>query len=80
MEGFAKILAEELEAGEKIRVNTLIPGPIDSPLRKKLFPAEDKTQLPTMESLIPFYCYLFTPKSIGVTGQTIDAHTFLIPG
>jgi NAD(P)-dependent dehydrogenase (short-subunit alcohol dehydrogenase family) len=43
LEGFSKILAEELEAAQKIRVNTLIPGPVNSPLRKKLFPAEDKT-------------------------------------
>ena len=41
LEGLAKILAEELEAAGKIRVNTLIPGAIDSPLRKRAYPAED---------------------------------------
>ena len=43
LEGLAKILPEELETAKKIRVNTLLPGAIDSPLRKKLFPAEDKS-------------------------------------
>lgn len=73
--GFAKILAEELEASQKIRVNTLIPGPVDSPLRKRLFPAEDKSKLPAMDSLNNVYTYLFSPESIGVSGQTIDAQS-----
>ncbi len=76
MEGLAKILAEELEAANKIRVNTLIPGAVDSPLRKRAYPAEDKAKLPTMASLAPAYLYLFGSQSIGVTGQTIEAATF----
>ncbi len=76
LEGFAKILAEELESAGKIRVNTLIPGSVDSPIRKKLFPAEDKSKLPAMQSLAPLYNYLFSSASLGVTGQTIDAQTF----
>ncbi len=76
VEGFSKILAEELESANKIRVNTLIPGAINSPLRKKLFPAEDKTKLPAMDSLNKIYTYLFSSESVGVTGQTIEAQTF----
>lgn len=78
LEGFAKILAEELEAGQKIRVNTLVPGPVDSPLRKKTYPAEDKSKLPPMSSLNAIYCYLFGSASIGITGQIFDAQTFKI--
>jgi len=76
LEGLAKILAEELEASGKIRVNTLIPGPVDSPLRKRVYPAEDKSRLPSMASLAAVYLYLFGSESIGVTGQAIDARTF----
>jgi NAD(P)-dependent dehydrogenase (short-subunit alcohol dehydrogenase family) len=76
LEGFAKILAEELEAGQKIRVNTLVPGPVDSPFRKRAYPAEDKNKLPAMDSLAGAYSYLFTSQSIGITGQVIDARTF----
>ena len=76
MEGLAKILAEELEAANKIRVNTLIPGAVDSPLRKRAYPAEDKAKLPTMASLAPAYLYLFGSQSVGVTGQAIEAATF----
>jgi len=78
LEGFAKILAEELEGGEKIRVNTLVPGPVDSPLRKKAYPAEDKARLPGLQSLASIYCYLFDSASIGITGQVFDAQTFKI--
>ena len=76
LEGLAKILAEELESFNKIRVNTLIPGPVDSPLRKRAYPAEDKAKLPKMESLGAVYLYLFGAQSLGVTGQTVDARTF----
>lgn len=76
LEGLALILAEELESFRKIRVNVLIPGPIDSPLRKRAFPAEDKSKLPAVASLEPVFNYLFGADSLGVTGQTIDARTF----
>jgi NAD(P)-dependent dehydrogenase (short-subunit alcohol dehydrogenase family) len=78
MEGYANILAEEHEAFGKIRVNILIPGPVDSQLRKKAYPAEDKDKLPTMKSLAPIYLYLFGSESIGITGQAIDARTFYL--
>jgi NAD(P)-dependent dehydrogenase (short-subunit alcohol dehydrogenase family) len=76
MEGFAHVLAEELEGAGKIRVNVLIPSPVDSPLRKRAYPAEDKTKLPAMISLAPIYEYLFSDDSLNVTGQTINAHHF----
>ncbi|MCK5828782.1 MAG: SDR family NAD(P)-dependent oxidoreductase [Methylococcales bacterium] len=76
LEGFSKILSEELESSQKIRVNTLIPGPVNSPLRKKLFPAEDKSKLPAMDSLNNVYTYLFSSESIGISGQRINAQTF----
>jgi NAD(P)-dependent dehydrogenase (short-subunit alcohol dehydrogenase family) len=79
LEGMAKILAEELEAEGKIRVNVLVPGPVNSPLRRKLFPAEDKAQLPPMTSLDSVYQYLFSDLSTGITGQIIDAQSFSKP-
>ncbi|GAB6140293.1 YciK family oxidoreductase [Methylosoma difficile] len=76
LEGLAKILAEELQAQQQIRVNTLVPGPVDSPLRKRAYPAEDKSKLPALSSLDAVYLYLFGPQSLGMSGQTIDARTF----
>jgi NAD(P)-dependent dehydrogenase (short-subunit alcohol dehydrogenase family) len=76
LEGYADILADELESVGKIRVNVLIPGPVDSPLRKRAYPAEDKSKLPSMNSMAPVYCYLFGSESVGITGQAFDARTF----
>jgi NAD(P)-dependent dehydrogenase (short-subunit alcohol dehydrogenase family) len=76
LEGLAHVLAEELESFNKIRVNVLIPGPVDSPLRRRAYPAEDKSRLPGMETVAPVYLYLFGHQSIGITGQAIDARTF----
>jgi NAD(P)-dependent dehydrogenase (short-subunit alcohol dehydrogenase family) len=76
LEGLSRILAEELESSNKIRVNIMIPGPVDSPLRRRAYPAEDKEKLPAMESLAPVYLYLFGSQSIGTTGQAVDARTF----
>jgi NAD(P)-dependent dehydrogenase (short-subunit alcohol dehydrogenase family) len=76
LEGFAKILAEELEAFKKVRVNTVVPGPIASPIRKKAFPAEDTGLYLDIPALMSVYRYLFSPECSGLTGQTIDARTF----
>lgn len=76
LEGFAKILAAELEFFNKIRVNTLIPGPVDSPARRNAFPAEDKSQIAKPAILEPVYQFLFGAESIGITGQCIDARTY----
>lgn len=77
LEALAQILAKELEQSKKIRVNILIPGVIDSPLRKRSYPGEDKTNLPKMDSLKEIYTYLFSDKSIGVTAQSLNAQTYL---
>lgn len=76
LEGFAHILAKEVEANGKVRVNVFLPGPVDSPLRRFAYPAEDRRKLATMDSLAPVYLYLFSTQSLGVNGQTIDARTF----
>jgi NAD(P)-dependent dehydrogenase (short-subunit alcohol dehydrogenase family) len=72
-EGFAGILADELESAAKIRVNTLVPGPVDSPLRKIAFPAENPQQQINAESLQKLYIYLLGPGSRGQNGQIFDA-------
>ncbi len=72
MEGLARILADEHETASKIFVNIFTPYPVNSPLRKRSHPAEDKSKLPTMDSLAPIYEYLFGDK-LTVTGKNIDA-------
>lgn len=71
LEGLAKTLAEELQSASKIRVNTLLPGPVNSPLRKRAYPAEDKSRLADPAALAEVYVYLFGSRSVEVTGQVI---------
>ena len=74
LEGFAKILADEFEGSGNLRVNTLLPGPVKSPLRFKAFPGEDSADLNDPESLADIYVYLLGPASRGTTGQTIQSN------
>lgn len=77
MEGFAGILADELDSAAKVRVNTLIPGPVDSPLRKKAFPAEHPSKQVAAESLEKLYIYLLSSASREQNGQIFNAKDFI---
>lgn len=61
--------AQELENRPKVRFNSIVPGPLQSPQRKKTHPGEVHSELPTMESAMPLYLYLMGDDSIGVTGK-----------
>jgi NAD(P)-dependent dehydrogenase (short-subunit alcohol dehydrogenase family) len=61
--------AQELENRPNIRLNTIVPGPLQSPQRKKTHPGEVHGALPTMESAMPLYLYLMGDDSSDVTGK-----------
>jgi hypothetical protein len=60
--------AQELESRPNIRFNSLVPGALQSPQRKKTHPGEVHSDLPSMESAMPLYLYLMGDESIGITG------------
>lgn len=64
-----QIWAQELENRPNIRFNSIIPGPLQSPQRKKTHPGEVHSELATMESAMPLYLYLMSDDSMGVTGK-----------
>jgi NAD(P)-dependent dehydrogenase (short-subunit alcohol dehydrogenase family) len=70
LETLVKIQADEWSGDERCRINTVVPGPINSPLRSKTHPGELADALPSPESLLPIYLYLLGPDSHGVSGQT----------
>jgi NAD(P)-dependent dehydrogenase (short-subunit alcohol dehydrogenase family) len=72
LEALTTILSEELEQAPNIRVNTLIPGPVNSPLRRKTHPGENPGSLPQMADLMPWYLWLMGPDSREVRGQVIE--------
>lgn len=69
---WADIAAKEWDTIPDLRINTLIPGPVQSPQRTKTHPGEEKASLPVVESLLPTFLYLLGPDSKGVSGKTFD--------
>jgi NAD(P)-dependent dehydrogenase (short-subunit alcohol dehydrogenase family) len=61
--------AQELENRPNIRFNSIAPGALKSPQRKKTHPGELHSELPTLESAMPLYLYLMGDDSIGDTGN-----------
>lgn len=72
-ETLVKIWAQELEVFPNLRINALIPGPVQSPQRKKSHPGELHANLPTAEAIMPLYLYLMGHDSAGVSGQVFEA-------
>ena len=68
-----QIMADELEANSRIRVNSIDPGPVRTNLRAKVYPAIDPTTWPEPETVTGTYLYLLGPDSRGVTGQALNA-------
>jgi NAD(P)-dependent dehydrogenase (short-subunit alcohol dehydrogenase family) len=63
--------AQELESRPNIRFNSIAPGALQSPQRKKTHPGEVHSELPTIESAMPLYLYMMGDDSIGINGKVI---------
>ena len=70
LETLALIQADEWSGEQHPRINTIIPGPVNSPLRNKTHPGELADSLPPPEALAPLFLYLLGPDSRSVNGQT----------
>ena len=68
----AKVWALELENYPNLRINTVVPGPVQSPQRSKSHPGEIPTSQPPVERLMPLYLYLMGADSRGISGQTFS--------
>ncbi len=71
-EALSTMLAQELEGGGSLRVNTLNPGPVLTRMRRQAYPAEDPARLPAPESIVAPYLWLLSAASRGITGQSLD--------
>ncbi len=70
VEALVKIQAEEWDVLPNLRINTLVPGPVNSPQRAKTHPGEAKHSMRQPEDLMATYLYLMGPDSQAVSGQT----------
>lgn len=71
VEALVKIQAEEWEILPHMRINAVVPGPVNTPQRAKTHPGEIKQTLPQPEDLMATYLYLMGPDSKAVSGQVI---------
>lgn len=75
LETLTKIWSQELELSSRVRMNTLIPGPVATPFRTRTHPGELSEMLPDTNTLMPQYLYLMGPDSGSVSGQVIACDT-----
>jgi NAD(P)-dependent dehydrogenase (short-subunit alcohol dehydrogenase family) len=74
LETLTRIWSQELEQTSRVRMNTLIPGPVATPFRTRTHPGELAETLPDAGSLMSQYLYLMGPDSHSVRGQIIECH------
>lgn len=72
-EGLMQTLADEIDGLGSLRANSINPGATRTDMRAQAYPAEDPTNNPTPEEIMPVYLYLMGPDSAGVNGQAFDA-------
>jgi NAD(P)-dependent dehydrogenase (short-subunit alcohol dehydrogenase family) len=72
LEPMVQIWAQELEnLHPNLRINALIPGPVNSPIRRKTHPGEDQMSIAQPEDLMPAYLYLMGDDSAHIKGEVI---------
>ncbi|HRA42538.1 MAG TPA: YciK family oxidoreductase [Gammaproteobacteria bacterium] len=70
LNGLMQTLADELETNTRIRVNSVNPRQVRTPLRASAYPAENTKDLPLPETILPLYLYLMGSDSQDVRGRT----------
>ena len=73
LESVRSMLAQELEGEPRIRVNSVNPGRMRTPMRAAAYPAEDPSSVPTPLSVSGPFLYLLSALSRGIDGQYIEA-------
>ncbi len=75
LETLTRVWADELEAEENLRINTLIPGQVATTLSARTHPGLDPQSLPNAGDLMPWYLYLMGADSRAVRGQIVECQT-----
>lgn len=71
LEAYFKIQADEW-ADSPMRINLIIPGPLNTPQRARTHPGEAKMSLRQPDDLLPKLLYLMGPDGVDVRGQIIE--------
>jgi len=73
VEGLMQVLADEVESGGRIRVNSVNPGPTRTAMRRKAYPDEDASKLVAPEDVAPAFLRLLGAAGRGLNGRALDA-------
>jgi len=73
LEGLMQVLADETDTTTNIRVNSVNPGKLRTPMRAQAYPGEDAATVPLPEEALAPFLYLLGPDSRGVTGRRFGA-------
>jgi len=73
LEGLMQVLADETDTTTGIRVNSVNPGRMRTPMRAKAYPGEVPESLPAPDQVLGPFLYLLGPDSRGTTGRRFDA-------
>jgi NAD(P)-dependent dehydrogenase (short-subunit alcohol dehydrogenase family) len=68
----AQIQAQEWEGHPQLRINVIVPGPVDSPQRRKTHPGEARSARAAPDALMGAYLYLMGPDSHSVSGRIVN--------
>lgn len=71
LDNFMQVVADEWENNTDIRVNSLDPGPVQTWMRRQVFPGEDPQTLPTPEDTLLPFLYLIDGQQHAVRGERL---------
>lgn len=77
LRSWVTIQAQEWASRPNLRVNLLVPGPVDSPLRRRTHPGETREARLPAAALAPLWLYLMGADSRGISGEVFEASKLL---
>jgi NAD(P)-dependent dehydrogenase (short-subunit alcohol dehydrogenase family) len=72
LEAIRSLLTQELEGDENIRINSINPGRIRTPMRAAAYPAEDPNTVPDPASVANSFLHLLSAQGRKINGQYFD--------
>jgi NAD(P)-dependent dehydrogenase (short-subunit alcohol dehydrogenase family) len=73
LESVRSMLSQELEGLCKVRVNSINPGRMRTPMRAAAYPAEDPNTLPSPASVTAAFLYVLSAQGRAVDGNYLEA-------
>jgi len=72
LESLRAMWSEELEGEANIRINSVSPGRMRTPMRAAAYPAEDPNTVPSPQSVSGVFLYLLSRHGRAIDGEFIE--------